>query len=87
MQWHFSSGIALFPLPWVPETFLARFPVSVKSSPLAASAYGRRCVSLRPTAKIPAAREKNLWYPGYVSMGCVNQYNIKFKCKCLTSDG
>ena len=35
-------------LPWVPETFLALFPVSV-----------------RPTPKIPAAREKNLWYPGY----------------------
>ena len=35
MQWYFSSGIALFPLPWVPETFLARFPVSVKSSVLA----------------------------------------------------
>ena len=30
----------------------------------AASAYGRRCVSLRPTPRIPAAREKNLWYPG-----------------------
>ena len=52
-------------VPWVPETFLARFPVSVKSSPLVASAYGRRCVGLRPTLKIPAAREKNLWYPGY----------------------
>ena len=23
----------------------------------------RRCVGLRPTPKIPAAREKNLWYP------------------------
>ena len=29
-----------------------------------ASAYGRRCVGLRPTPKIPAVREKNLWYPG-----------------------
>ena len=35
-------------LPWVTETFLARFPVSVK-----------RCVGLRPTPKIPAAREKS----------------------------
>ena len=34
-------------------------------SPLVASAYGRRRVGLRPTPKIPAAREKNLWYPGY----------------------
>ena len=25
----------------------------------------RRRVGLRPTPKIPAAREKNLWYPGY----------------------
>ena len=64
-------------LPWLPETFLEQFPVSVKSlwwparkvflatSLLVASAYGRRCVGLRPTPKIPAAREKNLWYPGY----------------------
>ena len=36
-----------------------------KSVFLAASAYGRRRVGLRPTPKIPAAREKNLWYPGY----------------------
>ena len=27
------------------------------------SDYGRSCVGLRPTS--PAAREKNLWYPGY----------------------
>ena len=32
---------------------------------LQASAYDRRCVSLRLTPKIPVAREKNLWYPGY----------------------
>ena len=25
-----------------------------------------RGFGLRPTLKIPAAREKNLWYPGYV---------------------
>ena len=31
--------------------------------PLVASAYGRSCVGLWPTS--PAAREKNLWYPGY----------------------
>ena len=42
---------------WVPETFLARLP-------LVALAYSRSCVGLRPTPKIPAAREKNLWYPG-----------------------
>ena len=27
-------------------------------------AYGQRCVGLRPTPKIAATREKNLWYPG-----------------------
>ena len=43
-------------VPLVPETLLARFPVSVK-----ASAYGRRCVGLRPTPKIPRRkREKPL---------------------------
>ena len=47
---------------WVPETFLSA--VSVR---FVASAYGRRCVSLRPTPKGPAAREENLWYPGYCS--------------------
>ena len=50
-------------LPWVPETFLARFPVW-----FVASAYGRRCVSLRSTPKIPTAREKNLWYPEYACL-------------------
>ena len=55
-------------LPWVPETFLARFPVSVKSL-----SYGRRCVGLRPTPKIPTAREKNLWYPAYQEPG--SHYN------------
>ena len=38
--------------------------IVTRASPLVASAYGRRCVGLRPTPKIPAAREKNLWYPG-----------------------
>ena len=28
------------------------------------SPHGRRCVGLRPTPKISATREKNLWYPG-----------------------
>ena len=34
------------------------------ASPLVASAYDQRCVVLQPTPKIPAARKKNLWYPG-----------------------
>ena len=62
IQARMAYAIEIFhALPWVPETFLARFPVfSV------ASAYGRRCVSLRSTPKIPTTREKNLWYPsGY----------------------
>ena len=42
----------------VPEVFLT-------ASLLVASAYGRSCVSLRPTS--PTAREKNFWYPGYLT--------------------
>ena len=34
------------------------------ASPLVASAYGRRWVGLRPTPKIPAAREKTLGTQG-----------------------
>ena len=63
-------SLAAYSIPWVPETFLARFPVLsslfLAASPLVALAYGRRCVGLRPTPKIPAAREKNLWSPGYL---------------------
>ena len=60
-------------LPWVPETFLARFPVSVKSlkwpaSPILASAYGRRCVGLRPTPKIPLYFP----YPGSTAEGDID---------------
>ena len=58
-------------VPWVPETFSSAdsgfcqvFIVTLSASPLVASAYGRRCVGLQPTPKIPAAGEKNLWYPG-----------------------
>ena len=46
-----------------------------------ASAYGRRRVGLRPTPKIPAAREKNLWYPGYSELED-NQRNCS-ECKKL----
>ena len=44
---------AQYTVPWVPQTFLARFrfPSSLYSDPA------------RPS-KISAAREKNLWYPG-----------------------
>ena len=66
-------------LPWVPETFLARFRFlsSLYSDPLekfflATSAY---CVGLRPAPKIPAVREKSLWYPGYLNPN----RNTKFK--------
>ena len=51
----FSSAVSSFC-----QVFIVK-----KSVFLAASAYGRRRVGLRPTPKIPAAREKNLWYPGY----------------------
>ena len=51
----------------VPEVFLA-------ASPLVASASGQKCVGLQPTPKIPAARKKNLWYPGYQSGGILSNY-------------
>ena len=51
------------------SSFHAVFSVFLAASPLVASAYGRRFVGLRPTPKIPAAREKNLWYPGYKNRG------------------
>ena len=58
--------VRLRPLPWVPETFLARFPVSVKSIETHFSrGFVAHGFDLRPSTKIPAAREKNLWYTGY----------------------
>ena len=47
---------------------------------------GRRCVGLRPTPKIPAVREQNLWYPGYantflvrnVSRALVDKSNVQY---------
>ena len=44
-----------------------------------ASAHGRRCVGLRPTPKIPAVREKSLWYPGYVSFFQISLQNSALK--------
>ena len=41
----------------MPEAFHARFPVSVKSSPLVSSAFFRRRIGLRPP-KLLVAREK-----------------------------
>ena len=35
-----------------------------QKAPLRARGFSRG-LGLRPTPKIPAAREKNLWYPGY----------------------
>ena len=69
MQFQNVCGLFGACLPWVPETFLARFPVSVKSSLLRRSwlrptAEDVSAFGLRPTPKIPAASEKNLWYPG-----------------------
>ena len=53
-SWRKLTDFSWTSLPWVPETFLARFPVS---------AYGRRCVGLRPTPKISAAREEKPLVP------------------------
>ena len=38
------------------------------------SSDGQRCVGLRPTLKIPAASEKNLWYPE----NGLKSYSFKF---------
>ena len=53
-------------LPWVPETFLARFPVlsSLIVTRESVSGFAARGFGLRPTPKIPPAREKSLWYLG-----------------------
>ena len=48
-------------IPWVPEAFHARFPVSV-NSPLVSSAFGRRRVGLWPT-KLLVEREKKPLVP------------------------
>ena len=44
-------------LPWVPETFLARFQVS-----------GNIVTRAKSFSRGFAAREKNLWYPGYKNL-------------------
>ena len=54
-------------LPWVPEAFHARFPVSVKKvTRFAARVFGRRPKMCWPAADEASlrTREKNLWYPG-----------------------
>ena len=52
--------------------------IVTRASPFVASAYGRRCVGLQPTPEIPAAREKNLWYPGWSLWGTLSK---NFQCK------
>ena len=66
-----KNGVCVI-LPWVQETFLARFPVSAGD--------GRRCVGLRPTPKIPAAREKPL-APRVASFksGVKSENDLKFQ--------
>ena len=62
------------PVPWVPEVFLARFPVSVMSllCPARKTCFflrlRRSC--LRPSSEQSSYNaRKNLWYPGYVPRG------------------
>ena len=63
---HTNNVLSTNILPWVPEAFHARFPVSVKSLPLVSSAFGRTCVGLLPTKRSsPSHTRQNLWYPGY----------------------
>ena len=62
----FSSGVSGFC-----QVFLSP---ARKASPLVNLAYGRRCVDLQPTPKIPAAREKNLWYLGYIASNLVCRF-------------
>ena len=54
-------------LPWVPEAFHVRFPVSVKSY---SSAFGRRRVDGRLSSSSNA--RKNLWYLGYTHVDGAN---------------
>ena len=56
-SWMFPTLITA--LPWVPEAFHARFPVSVTSR-LVSSACGQQSSSSHV--------RKNLWYPGYNSV-------------------
>jgi len=82
-QWY--NGLLVVPrLPWVPETFLARFPVSVKylyrpASPLVASPYGRRCVGLRPAPKIPAARECTISCTNFIKVFHVPYFTVSHR--------
>ena len=52
-------------VPWVPETFHARFPVSVKCLVTCAKNIFWRSQH-RPCRPEATHGEKNLWYPGYL---------------------
>ena len=52
-------------VPWVPETFHARFPVSVKCIVTCAKNIFWRSQH-RPCRPEATHGEKNLWYPGYL---------------------
>ena len=62
-----DSNLAIFCLvgvvvPWVPEAFYARFPVSVKSEKVTRA--GEDVLGCGQRSTLSHAR-KNLWYPGY----------------------
>ena len=60
---HYFGPSIIVPLPWVPETFLARFPVSVKSLASPARGFGLRPKMCRPSANTEnflRTREKSL---------------------------
>ena len=62
-----DANLAIFCLvgvvvPWVPEAFYARFPVSVKSEKVTRA--GEDVLGRGQRSALSHAR-KNLWYPGY----------------------
>ena len=72
---HKNNVLSTNILPWVPEAYHARFPVSVKSLPLVSSAFGRTCVGLLPTKRpSPSHTRQNLWYPGCKYMQFINTF-------------
>ena len=78
------AGLLLYFRKWCVSDSYGKTPLnalSLKSGTLGArnfscavSGFAAHDFGLRPTPKIPAAREKNVWYPGYKSGQC--QYSL-----------
>ena len=79
---NFFCTPAVYLIPWVPETFHARFPVSVKSSRgFAARVFGLRPKTCWPAAdirrKLLLAREKKPLVPRVSTLRLYSQYSGK----------